>query len=183
MKSLSYIENIKKAKIQQSQLLAAEKSNIIQQNIIKENQYEPAVKILASISRQESLTYQAPINPQNISVISDDNNLLLNKIQQLEFQNQFFKEQIKELTEDKKDLRSDKLNLISEISELKKLLELKNTKITELNNKLLAIEFEQLSIVNNSLIDQNSQTQPLNALNLETVESILISQDYSILDD
>lgn len=182
MKSLTYIENVKKAKIQQSQLLAVEKSNIIQQNITTQNQYEPAVKILASIPMQESLTYQAPINSQNISV-SDNTNLLLAKIQQLETQNQSFKEQIKELTVDKKDLRSDKLNLISEISELKKLLELKNTKITELNNKLLALEFEQLSIVNNSLIDQNSQIQPLNAFNLETVESILISQDYSILDD
>ena len=52
------------------------------------------------------------INSQNISV-SDNTNLLLAKIQQLENQNQSFKEQIKELTEDKKDLRSDKLNLIS----------------------------------------------------------------------
>ena len=200
MKNLSHIEDVKRLKAQQNQLLAAQKNAALQQqNTIVQSQYQPAVTILKSVPVQESVTYKAPVHhqtstaPDNSSFLTKISNLesiLLQKdseIQGLTAHNQSLVEEIVEMREDKKELRNDKLHLASEVSQLKQLLEAKEAKIEELKQRVMTLEFEQLSITNNSLIGQNNQIQnpppqQLNILNGQTLESILLSQ-YSILTD
>jgi hypothetical protein len=192
MKNLSHIEDVKRLKAQQNQLLAAQKNNVTQQNTIVQSQYEPAVTVLKSVPVQEQVTYKAPVHHQTstaqdnssfLTKISNLENILLQKdseIQGLTSHNRSLVEEIVELREDKKELRSDKLHLASEVLQLKQLLEEKHAKIEELTQKLMTLEFEQLSITNNSLIAQNQIQNPLpqqlNILGGETVESILLSQ-------
>jgi chromosome segregation ATPase len=200
MKNLSHIEDVKRLKAQQNQLLAAQKSTAVtQQNTVVQSQYQPAVTILKSVPVQEPVAYKAPVNHQinssqdNFSLLTKISNLesiLLQKdseIQGLTAHNQSLAEEIVEMREDKKELRNDKLHLASEVLQLKQLLEEKHAKIEELTQKLMALEFEQFSITNNSLIAQNNQIQnpppqQLNILGGQTVESVLLSQS-SILSD
>ena len=201
MKSLSYIEDVKRLKAQQNQLLMAQKNTatvVTQQNTIAQSQYQPAVTILKSVPVQEQVTYKAPVNHQTSSVpdnyslltkISNLESILLQKdseIQGLTAHNRSLVEEIVEMREDKKELRNDKLHLASEVLQLKQLLEEKHAKIEELTQKLMTLEFEQLSITNNSLIAQNQIQNPLpqqlNILGGQTVESVLLNQS-SVLND
>ena len=184
MKNLSHIEDVKRLKAQQNQLLAAQKNAALQQqNTIVQSQYQPAVTILKSVPVQEQVTYKAPVHHQTST--APDNSSFLTKISNLESillqkdseiqgviaHNKSLVEEIVELREDKKELRNDKLHLASEVLQLKQLLDAKDAKIEELTHKIMTLEFEQLNV------SQNPLPQQSNILNHgQTVESVLLSQ-------